>query len=141
MKRPPGILLGAGTLIHRGRRLLVVKRAEEPNLGAWTFPGGRVEPGETPEEAAVREAKEEVGLGVELEGLFSVVTYKSGELGAGSRPQMVIVEYLARPKRGRVKLNGESSAFKWVTPAELLRMRTTRQMKECARKFALTKPR
>lgn len=141
MKRPPDILLGSGTLIHRRGRLLVVKRAAEPNRGVWAFPGGRVEPGETPEEAAVREAKEEVGLDVELEGLFAVVTYKSRELGGGRWPQIVAVDYLARPRRGRVKLNGESLAFRWVTPAELLRMKTTRQMKECARKFAATKQR
>ena len=128
MKRPPDILLGAGALIHRGGRFLVVKRAAEPNLGAWAFPGGRVEPGETPEEAAVREAKEEVGLDIELEGLFSVVTYSPEELGGGRWPQIVVVDYLARPKKLEVKLNGESSDFRWVTPTELLRMETTRQM-------------
>lgn len=133
------IVLGAGTVIHRKGRLLVVKRAEEPHKGVWAFPGGRVEAGETPMGAAVREAKEEVGLDVEIEGLFDVVTYLPGEAGPsgrGPKDQVVIVDYLARPRQGSVKLNGESSAFKWVLPVELEKMETTAQMIACARKFA-----
>jgi ADP-ribose pyrophosphatase YjhB (NUDIX family) len=45
---------------ERGRVLLVLER------DAWGYPGGRLEPGETPEEAAVREAREETGIEVEL---------------------------------------------------------------------------
>ncbi|MDG6982143.1 MAG: NUDIX domain-containing protein [Nitrososphaerota archaeon] len=135
-KRPPKIVLGAGTLVHRDGRLLVVKRAEEPNRGLWAFPGGRVEVGETPMQAAVRETKEEVGLDVEIEGVFDVVTYMPEELGKGYRMQVVLVDYLARPNGGRVRLNGESSDYRWVLPDGLKRLDTTRQMKECAAKFA-----
>ncbi len=135
-KRPPKIVLGAGTLVHRDGRLLVVKRAEEPNRGLWAFPGGRVEVGETPMQAAVRETKEEVGLDVEIEGVFDVVTYMPEELGKGYRMQVVLVDYLARPNGGRVRLNGESSDYRWVLPDGLKRLDTTQQMRDCAAKFA-----
>ena len=85
-------MLGAGTVVHRGGRLLVVKRAEDPHRGLWAFPGRKVEAGETPMEAALRETREEVGLDVEIEGIFDVVTYFPNELGKGVRDQVVLVD-------------------------------------------------
>ena len=67
--------------MHRGGRLLLVKRDERPGKGIWSFPGGAVELGETTVSAAVRELKEETGLDVEIEGLFDVVTYLPRERG------------------------------------------------------------
>ena len=141
MARDSGIVLGAGTVVHRRGKMLVVKRARNPDRGLWAFPGGRVERGESPMEAAIRETREEVGLVVESEGLFEVVTYLPSE-GHGrlrSRPrrsQVVIVDYLAKPSGGKVVLNGESSEYRWVTPRELVALDTTPQMRDCAKKFA-----
>jgi thiamine-phosphate pyrophosphorylase len=47
-------------------RVLLVQRGREPNLGRWSFPGGRIEPGETARDAAFREALEETGLRVHV---------------------------------------------------------------------------
>lgn len=47
-------------------RLLLVRRSRPPAAGRWSLPGGRVEPGETPEQALVREVGEETGLEVEV---------------------------------------------------------------------------
>lgn len=67
-------------IIGRGGEWLVSKRASgRVFAGLWEFPGGRVEPGETPESAAVREAVEETGLLVEaVKRLEPVVTHHSG---------------------------------------------------------------
>jgi len=43
-------------------RLLLIQRGHAPNAGRWSLPGGRIEPGETPEEAVEREVLEETGL-------------------------------------------------------------------------------
>src|SRR3954470_12515537 len=45
-------------------RLLMIRRGREPSRGLWSLPGGRVEAGETAEEAVVREVREETGLEV-----------------------------------------------------------------------------
>jgi mutator protein MutT len=51
-------------VVLRGGRVLLRARAEAGGLdGAWEFPGGKIEPGETPAEAAARELAEETGLG------------------------------------------------------------------------------
>lgn len=54
-----------GAIVHdRRRRLLLIRRGQEPSLGLWSVPGGRVEPGETVTEAVEREVLEETGLRV-----------------------------------------------------------------------------
>ncbi len=55
---------GASVIVLRHDSVLMVKRAREPFAGYWSFPGGRVEPGEPAEETARRELLEETGLPV-----------------------------------------------------------------------------
>jgi ADP-ribose pyrophosphatase YjhB (NUDIX family) len=76
-------------------RLLLIKRGHAPALGTWTLPGGRLEAGEMPAEAAAREVHEETSLIVEIGELLAIVpvlgylvhdfaaTVISGELAAG----------------------------------------------------------
>lgn len=60
----PDVLIAAAVIVHDGRLLLVRRRVAEGSL-SWTLPSGKVEPGETVGEAAVREAFEEAGVSVE----------------------------------------------------------------------------
>jgi 8-oxo-dGTP diphosphatase len=54
-----------GAVVHDpSGRLLLIRRGHAPHTGRWTLPGGRVEPGETPEQAIEREVLEETGLTV-----------------------------------------------------------------------------
>jgi ADP-ribose pyrophosphatase YjhB (NUDIX family) len=54
-----------GAVVHDAEgRLLLIRRGREPGRGSWSVPGGRVEPGETPEGAVEREVLEETGLRV-----------------------------------------------------------------------------
>jgi 8-oxo-dGTP diphosphatase len=68
--------VAVGTIIHNGDGgIVLVKRAIQPGLGLWVFPGGYVDRGETPQAAAVREAREECGLDVRLDALVNVYAY------------------------------------------------------------------
>ncbi len=62
--------VGAAVLIESANGVLLVQRKGEPYQGYWMLPAGFVEYGEQPDETAVREAQEEVGLTVELTGLL-----------------------------------------------------------------------
>ena len=62
---PAPVVACVGGVVHDATgRLLVVRRGTPPDAGSWSLPGGRVEPGETPAEAVVREVAEETGLRV-----------------------------------------------------------------------------
>src|SRR4051812_38318481 len=68
--------IAVGTIIDTGDgRIVMVKRAIEPGYGKWVFPGGYVDRGEPLQAAARREAREECGLDVRLDGLVNVYSY------------------------------------------------------------------
>ena len=65
--RPPALHVVAGVITDSEGRILLARRAEGRELaGLWEFPGGKVEPGETPEAALARELEEELGLDVDV---------------------------------------------------------------------------
>jgi 8-oxo-dGTP diphosphatase len=85
--------VAVGTIIRADDgRLVLVRRAIEPGYGLWVFPGGYVDRGETLIAAAIREAHEECGLDIRLDGLVNIYSY------AGRAP--VIVVYAATALRG-----------------------------------------
>ena len=56
---------------------MLLRRGFDPGAGLWTFPGGFVDLGESVEEAAIRETREEIGVDVELDGLVGVYSRAS----------------------------------------------------------------
>lgn len=70
----PKVVVGAVCTL--GDRLLLCRRAIDPRRGFWTIPAGFMELAETPEEGAVREAKEEAGARIRIDGLLAVYSVK-----------------------------------------------------------------
>jgi mutator protein MutT len=67
--------MAAGCIVVEGDRVLLVRRGIEPGYGKWVFPGGHVDRGETVEEAALRETREECGVFAELDELIGLYSY------------------------------------------------------------------
>jgi ADP-ribose pyrophosphatase YjhB (NUDIX family) len=92
--------IAVGTIIRsRSGRLVLVRRAIEPGYGKWVFPGGYVDRGEALPDAAIREAREECGLDVRLQGLVNIYSYQ------GRTP--VIVVYAATAIGGELCVDEE----------------------------------
>jgi len=70
--------LAAGAILQTERGVLLLQRGIEPRRGSWVFPGGYVDRGESPEAAAVREAREEAGVEIALESLLGVYHAPAG---------------------------------------------------------------
>ena len=78
--------------IHDKRDFILIKRLNDPFKGYWALPGGFVEYGESVEDAAVREAKEETSIDVELERLVNVYSKPDRD----PRGHTVTVVYIAK---------------------------------------------
>ena len=87
--------VAVGTIIKAAdSRLVLVRRAIDPGYGLWVFPGGYVDRGEEIRSAAIREAREEAGLEVRLDGLVDIYSYPG-------RP-LIIVVYAATAVGGQL---------------------------------------
>lgn len=78
-RESPPLVACVGALVRDAAgRLLLIQRGHDPHRGRWTLPGGRIEPGEAPEEAVVREVIEETGLDVRVGAVVGRVLIPAG---------------------------------------------------------------
>jgi len=108
---------------HKNKYLLLKRSEENSSSGEWTFPGGKIENGENPEEAALRELKEETGLNGEI--IETGEAYISeGELGHWKIfPSHIEVD------QKEIELNHEHSKHKWLSLEQLKNHDTMGKMK------------
>jgi ADP-ribose pyrophosphatase YjhB (NUDIX family) len=100
---PIGPVPAVGVAVLQSDRLLLVRRRYAPMQGTWALPGGFLEIGETPAEAAVREAREETGLRVKLDGLLG------GFHGGGSKGGVIFLCYRAVVLGGRLAAGDDAT--------------------------------
>lgn len=109
------IVVTAAVISRADGAVLLARRGPgRSNAGLWEFPGGKLEPGETPEACLARELREELGVSVVVGGYIA-----SGQALAGGRP-IELRGYHARIVAGRLR-PAEHDALAWVLPADLPR--------------------
>ena len=106
--------VGVALVIQKGNEILLAERADEPLQGWWTLPAGYVEYCESCEDAAIREAKEELSVEVVLTGLHGVYSY-----GDDPRSRMVLVVYNAKCDCSRIVANDDVSKCQFFKASEL----------------------
>ena len=103
------VKLAVGAVVLQDDHVLLVRRANPPEAGRWSFPGGRVEPGERMADAAAREVREETGLDVEINHPLDWVER------IGPDHHFVIVDFAATVTERQAPTPGDDAAdARWV---------------------------
>lgn len=124
----------AGAVIfHSDGRVLLVLRGRPPAMGTWSLPGGRLEAGETPEQAAVREVREETGLVVTVVRHLELFPLRDGELAFDIHEiHCAPVDEDATPIAG-----DDAADVRWVRPADFPSLGVTEAVQGVVARAAL----
>jgi ADP-ribose pyrophosphatase len=122
--------VAVGAIVIKEGRVLLVKRNKPPGEGLWAIPGGRVELGETLQQAAEREIKEETGLTIQASDI--VYTFEVIETDDAGRPRFhyVIVDLTAEYVEGELSPSDDASEARWVSSQELESLPLSQATKE-----------
>jgi 8-oxo-dGTP diphosphatase len=111
----PMLLVAACALLDADSRVLIAQRPQGKSMaGLWEFPGGKVEAGETPEAALIRELREELGIVVKP-ACLAPLTFASH---AYETFHLLMPLYVCRRFEG-TPIGREGQSLKWVRPREL----------------------
>ncbi|HPW40926.1 MAG TPA: 8-oxo-dGTP diphosphatase MutT [Bacillota bacterium] len=105
-------IVTAAAIIRDGKVLIAQRQQGSHMEYKWEFPGGKLEPDETPEECIIREIKEEMDIDIEVDDIYKVVKFKYEE------KDILLLCYLCRIIKGDGRAI-ECNDFKWVTKDEL----------------------
>ena len=106
--------VGVGVAVVENGRLLLVKRAMNPERGKWSLPAGFVDQGEDPKETAAREALEETGLIVQIEGVLDVFHNPPGSGGAS-----IFILYRVQGTGGELRAGDDADEVVFFGPDDL----------------------
>lgn len=123
--------VAVGAIVFKDDRVLLVRRGKPPAEDLWAIPGGRVEIGETLQEAAEREILEETAIAIRAR--VPVYTFDVIERDARGRIRFhyVIVDMTADYVRGYPRAGDDASAARWISSDELATLKVspkTRQL-------------
>lgn len=111
------LLVSAAALVNSRNEVLLAQRPEGKQMaGAWEFPGGKVEPGETPENALIRELHEELGIGIAAKDLepFWFLSHSYPEFGF----HLMMPVWIVRQWQGEAQAL-EHQAICWKLPSQM----------------------
>lgn len=135
MRYPEQPILAVGTVVLRDDRILLVRRAKAPSAGLWAVPGGRVELGETLQQAAERELLEETGVVVHAEK--PIYAFDAIERDAAGRVlfHYAVVDLLATYVSGQPRAMDDAAEARWMAARELEQSATSAVTVDLLRKI------
>src|SRR4051812_38736521 len=131
---PQKVVPCVGAVVHDAAgRLLLIQRGHEPSLGLWSLPGGRVEPGESLEEAVEREVREETGLDVRAGAAVGRVRIPAGAVVYDVTDfACALLDAAAEPVAG-----DDADGVTWVDAATLDGLACTPRLVETLREWGV----
>jgi 8-oxo-dGTP diphosphatase len=128
--------VAVGAIVMRGNRVLLVKRSQPPGKGLWAIPGGRVELGETLQEAAEREVREETGITIRAGNPVYAFDLIDWDDAGRIRFHYVIVDLMADYVGGKPNPGDDASEARWATSQELEELPASQSTKEVLKNMA-----
>lgn len=116
---PAHPVVGVGAVVVRDGRALIIKRAHEPRKGEWSLPGGLLELGESLQDAARREIKEETSLDVEVGPVIETFDRVHRDDQGRIRYHFVIVDFVCWPGDGNAIPGSDAEGVAWVAAHEI----------------------
>ena len=116
---PSRPFVGVGVVIFKGEKILLAERNRRPNGKMWSIPGGAQELGETAEEAAIREIREETDLEINILGLVDVVDVIRRDIEGKVEYHYTLVDFYAEWLSGEAVANDDVSDVKWIRLSEI----------------------
>ena len=129
--------VGVGVVVWKEAKFLLIQRGKPPRLGQWSIPGGRQELGETVEEAAIRETKEETNLTVKISDFLGVVDSIQKDKNGQIKFHATLVDFSAEWISGIPSAGSDALDVRWHTLDELDKLKlwseTTRIIQKSAK--------
>ncbi len=136
MRRYPKIpLVGVGAVIVENGKILLVKRANEPNKGKWSVPGGLVRSGEKLKEALKREIREELGVEIETGDVAWVTDEIYFDRNGRVEYHYIVIDLFARIVDGVPKAMSDADEVRWFDLSKINDVNTVDFVDRLAKKL------
>lgn len=130
-------ILAVSLAVFRGGKVLLATRTKPPAKDVWSLPGGKVEPGETLEEAAVREMQEETGVTADIIAFNRHVEVIRKKEDGSIAHHFVIASFVGRWISGEPAPGPEAGAVMWADPFDMKLPMATPHLTEVVRRAAV----
>jgi 8-oxo-dGTP diphosphatase len=127
---PSAPIPAVGAVVIKGDTFLLVLRGQQPSLGKWSIPGGVLELGETIEQAARREVREECGLEIEVGPVVEVRDAIVRDADGGIQFHYVLIDVVARYLEGELVVGSDVEDAQWVKKTDLPTFELTEGLEE-----------
>jgi ADP-ribose pyrophosphatase len=122
---PTQPVVAVGAIVFRNNKVLLVRRGQPPSQNLWAIPGGRVEIGETLQEAAEREILEETGIAIKALNPVYTFDYIERDESTSARFHYVIVDLMADYIAGEPRAGDDAAEVRWVAAEEMAKLKVS----------------